>query len=107
MAIVQLTLQVKSNLRLLVQSQEHEDLFYGSDPTLPNLVEYHRVTFERYYRLPQELEEFRARLMSEARGNESLKSQLAEKEMFNPWLITDFDETMPDEARHFRDVKYR
>lgn len=52
MAIVQLTLQVKSNLRLLVQSKEYEDLYHGSDPTAPNLVEYHRVTFERFYRLP-------------------------------------------------------
>ena len=63
-------------------------------PEQSNIVEYHRIQFERYFKPPYELVMMKQKVMEQARTNPKIAQQIREEEIFNPWIITDFDETM-------------
>lgn len=60
-------------MRLTLTSKEDPDSYYiGDHRDIKNSVEYHRITFERYLQMPQELLDLKARMMEQAKTNENL-----------------------------------
>jgi len=49
--------------------------------------------------MPQELQAFKKKMMEQAKNNKALAKQIAEEELFNPWVVSDFDNSM-DGNRH-------
>ena len=90
--IVQIQLQVRSNMRLCLVSKENENKTIGDHPSHSNSVEYHRIQFERYTKMPKELSDIKKWTIEQAQTNEDIRKQISEEELFNPWVVTDFDE---------------
>ena len=49
------------------------------------------MTFERYVKLPKELQEMKEKLRKEAQSDKKLAEKLKGEEMVNPWIITEID----------------
>ena len=81
-------------MRLCLVSKENENHTIGDHPSHSNSVEYHRIQFERYFKMPKELLELKKWTIEQAKSNEEIRKQIAEEELFNPWVVTDFDEVL-------------
>lgn len=44
--------------------------------------------------MPKELIEIKNWTLEQAKTNEEIRKQILEEELFNPWVVTDFDETL-------------
>ena len=44
--------------------------------------------------MPKELLELQKWTIEQAKSNEEIRKQIAEEELFNPWVVTDFDEVL-------------
>ena len=103
--IIQVKLQIKSNLRLLLKQADSEETI-GQAESVHNSVEFHSIQFERYTQMPQEIQAFKKKMMEQAKNNQALAKQIAEEELFNPWVISDFDNSMEGNP-HVSKAKWR
>lgn len=98
--IIQVKLQIKSNLRLLLKHTESGTTI-GQPESVHNSVEFHSIQFERYTQMPHDLSAFKKKMLEQAKTNKTLAKQIAEEELFNPWVVSDFDNSM-DGNRHVK-----
>ena len=69
-------------MRLCLEHKDSEKLNrrnnmrLGADPEKQNVIEYHQIQFERYFKMPQELAEFKTKLLSQAKDNSALRGQI-------------------------------
>jgi hypothetical protein len=88
-------------MRLCLVDKQNESVTVGDHPSHRNSVEYHRIQFERYFKMPQELADLKKWTLEQAKTNEDIRKQISEEEVFNPWMITDFDECL-DSNKHVK-----
>ena len=79
-------------MRLCLAQKDNENKTIGDHPSHKNSVEYHRIQFERYIKMPKELSDIKKWTIEQAKTNEDIRKQISEEELFNPWVVTDFDE---------------
>ena len=96
LSIMQLDVQFTSNLRLALENKHNRDGRWtlGGDPSSNKIFEKHVVRFERYVKMPMELRLLKEKLQKQALESKEIAQQMREEEMVNPWLITDFDQSL-------------
>ena len=103
MTIMQLEIAFTSNLRLGLQHQTERQLqnnvklFLGYPRvTLFPFYETHTLRFERYIKLPKDMQQFKEKMVKEAEENPEVADRMKNEELINPWLITDVDYSLDD-----------
>ncbi|CDW88670.1 UNKNOWN [Stylonychia lemnae] len=94
LSILQLDIQFASNLRIGIQHNDDENLTIGAPLQFNKEFEKHVLRFERYIKLPQELQVIRDKLKKEAMNDMRKLKEMKDEETLNPWLITDIDYIM-------------
>ena len=76
--------------------KDSEKLFLGAPKGYTAYYETHILRFERYVKMPLEMQVSKEKLVKEARENMEKAGQLKNEELINPWLITDIDYHLED-----------
>lgn len=61
-----------------------------------NFFETHTLRFERYIKMPNDMQQMKEKMVKEAEENPEIALKLKNEEVINPWLITDVDYFLDD-----------
>ena len=98
MSFMQIEVAFTSNLRLGLQHEterqmeNNSKLFLGHPRvTLFPFFETHTLRFERYVKMPKDMQRLKEKMVKEAEGDPGVAEKMKNEELINPWLITDVD----------------